>query len=187
MNRNFIFVFFLLATLSMINAIPLQKRESKFLPCPVDPPPTPLTVSMTPDPPVSGKDVSFTITAKLDKDVDSKTIFGIGFADASGPLAQPTISPACDGEGEPKCPIKAGTEFTLKPTVQAPDNLPTTYGIVVIIGEPTDDPKVPLDAYGCAYTTIGGDPTAEAVYPIAEAVYPIAGSVTEAPDAYPTI
>ncbi|RIA84118.1 hypothetical protein C1645_667690, partial [Glomus cerebriforme] len=52
-------------------------------------------------------------------------------------LEPPTIKPACGGKGDPECPIKAGTEFTLKAEVPTPAKLPSSYGIGVAIGNPT--------------------------------------------------
>ena len=54
MSRIFILAFVLFATLFAVNAAPLVKRETQFLPCPNLPPDVaPLDVKMTPDPVVS--------------------------------------------------------------------------------------------------------------------------------------
>ncbi|RIA84123.1 hypothetical protein C1645_808920 [Glomus cerebriforme] len=62
-------------------------------------------------------------------------------------------------------------------SVPIPSPLLTPYAIGVIIGDPTSDPINPIDIYGCAYTVIG----------IPGAEFDIADSVTDVPDAYPTI
>ena len=74
MNRNFIFVFVLLVTLSMVNAIPLNKRTTSFDACSVPV----LTVSINPDPPVARQDVKFDISGTL----EHVTVLGIGFGDS---------------------------------------------------------------------------------------------------------
>ncbi|CAB4388258.1 unnamed protein product [Rhizophagus irregularis] len=69
MNRNFIFVFILLATLSMVNAIPLHKRATVFGKCPPIPglptQPEEISVSISPDPVVPGQTDTFTVSGKL--------------------------------------------------------------------------------------------------------------------------
>src|ERR1043165_3081917 len=84
MNRNFIFVLVLLATLSMVNAIPhqLYKRTTTFGPCSKAPPGTvTVDVKLSPDPVVAGQTDTFTITAKFTEDVVTGTQVIVAFAD----------------------------------------------------------------------------------------------------------
>src|SRR5688572_16960085 len=73
MNRNLIFVFILLAVLSMVNAIPLQKRETTFGKCPPIPKvptqPDQISVSISPDPVVPGQDDTITVSGTLSKEI----------------------------------------------------------------------------------------------------------------------
>ena len=68
MKRDFIFVFVLLAILSMVNAIPhqLHKRDTTFIQCPKSDASL-LTVSVSPDPPVPGQTATYTISGKIAK------------------------------------------------------------------------------------------------------------------------
>ena len=68
MNRNFIFIFTLLATLSLINAAPnqLRKRATKFEQCPL-PGSVTIDVVADPDPPASKTPDTFTVTGTLNK------------------------------------------------------------------------------------------------------------------------
>ena len=70
MNRNFIFVFILLAALSLVNAMPheLRKRTTTFGPCSnLDKPVLDITIS--PDPIVAGASVTFTVSGTLKQDI----------------------------------------------------------------------------------------------------------------------
>src|SRR5437868_4803627 len=79
MNRNFSLIFMLLAALSIVNAIPLQKRTVTFIPCPKNPPMNPLTVTMDPADPVPGGIAKFNITGKLSQPAETGSGLGIGF------------------------------------------------------------------------------------------------------------
>ncbi|GBC17523.2 uncharacterized protein OCT59_003726 [Rhizophagus irregularis] len=165
MNRNYIFVFILLvATFSMINAVPhqLRKRETKFGPCGAES----LTVNIVPDPPVSEKPVTYTGsgTLKFNNIIAGKTIFAIGYGDTAGKLLS---DPYYQNFTES---YNAGEPFTITAKNVPTPKLPKTYVIEVDIFDIIDNPKAPL--YACASTTVGGTP-GEEVYPIAG--YPIAG------------
>src|SRR6266480_7107369 len=88
MNRNFIFVFILLATISIVYAIPhkLLKRETAFGICEsesrVKYPPVPLTVKkMSPDPVIPGKPDTFIVSGTLRGDMPKKTRLLVFFTD----------------------------------------------------------------------------------------------------------
>ena len=111
MNRNFIFVLVLLATLSMVNAIPHQfyKRTSNFGPCPKAPPEaTVLDVKLSPDPVIAGKTDTFTITGKFKGEVTTKTKVVVDFFASQ---AEPFIDDACKYT---TCPVPPGTEIIAK-------------------------------------------------------------------------
>src|SRR4051794_12429098 len=129
MNRNFIFVFILLATLSIVNAIPpqLRKRVTVFEPCPATN--TPLKVAkVVPDPIIPGAIVTFDVSGTLPKAITMGFALGVLFIDVStdtpkligqiGPL------PICTPEGPLECPYAAKTPFFVKPYGQAPADLP---------------------------------------------------------------
>src|SRR5438045_1354240 len=83
MNRNLIFAFILLATFSIVNAIPpqLHKRATIFEPCPDG---TPLEVTeVVPDPIVPGAKVTFSISGTLPEAIAMGSALGVLFVDVS--------------------------------------------------------------------------------------------------------
>ena len=145
MNRNFIFVFILLASLSIVNAIPiphkLLKRTTEFTQCRQSPPPPLLSVVISPDPVVPGNTETFTASATLDIDIPDGSELIAFFGDPSTGKIIGDIhrAPMCDNNG---CP-KAGIQFTK--TLDYPDvpKLPDPYVIVVGVVKKTD-------VYACA-------------------------------------
>ena len=95
MARNFIFVFILLATLTIINAIPFHKRATLFggfSPCPnVE---DTFSVKMDPDPLISPHITTFTITGKEVSGLIigplASLVVTIG---ATGPVQTPSVFP----------------------------------------------------------------------------------------------
>ncbi|CAI2175192.1 10292_t:CDS:1 [Funneliformis geosporum] len=135
----------------MVNAIPhkLLKRAS-FSQCP--PPPgsnTPLPkleVSISPDPPVAGQKVKFSVSGKFSKDITEQTKLGVAFVDTNqNPIEPPTVVDACTGSG---CPIKAGDSYNQTAEVPVPDTLPNQYIIGVAVGDSESE------GLGCAYTLV---------------------------------
>src|SRR5688572_24251603 len=88
MKRFLAFAFIWLVTLSMINAAPLQKRETQFGKCPTIPKipkqPDPITVSVSPDPVTPGTNEIFSISAKLLSTITTDDKIVIEFADLLG-------------------------------------------------------------------------------------------------------
>ena len=148
----------MLATLSMVNAVPhlLYKRETSFGPCPVSPPITQVDVTISPDPVVAGKPDTFTVSGTLTEDITDETLLLIVFGDPStGKQVGDTYTqPICTGTG---CPIKAGTKFDVTAKdVPVPADLPKAYSIGVgVVNSATD-------ILGCAVAIVGGSATAEA-------------------------
>ncbi len=163
MNRNFIFVFILLATLSLVNAIPLQKRTTNFGKCPPIPKipiqPDTISVSISPDPVVAGKDDTFTVSGTLSKEITENHKLIIGIANLKGQTIQVFV--------EDVPPTKPNTKFEVTKTETIPSNLPESYAIGVGIST-LDNPP---DIIGCALAIVG---TSAASYPIAS--YPIAAA-----------
>ena len=83
MKRNFIFVLILLATLSMVNAIPLEKPKNltEFVKCEKDIGENSalLTVKLLPDPLVPGKNDTFTVSGNLSGEITQITMLFITF------------------------------------------------------------------------------------------------------------
>ncbi|RGB37034.1 hypothetical protein C1646_666467 [Rhizophagus diaphanus] len=108
MDRNFIFVFILLATFTIINAIPFYKRAASFGPCPnvVDT----FSVKIDPDPLKSPHLTTFTITGKgvtgLIIGPLASLVVTIG---ATVQVQTPSVFPVCNATN---CPIFSGTEYT---------------------------------------------------------------------------
>src|SRR5438876_10309770 len=83
MNRNFIFVFILFATLFMVNAAP-YKGTITFNACPLPNTPT-LTVLINPNPIIARKSVSFSVFGILNQKVTAgSTFLAVKFADSTG-------------------------------------------------------------------------------------------------------
>ncbi|RGB36399.1 hypothetical protein C1646_758124 [Rhizophagus diaphanus] len=151
MKQNLIFIVILLATLSMVNAIPyyqLDKRATMFGPCPEGPQGTlpALTVTLQPDPPVPGQNCTATVTGTIDSGINPGAILTVIAFDSAnnviGPLGAAEIcSP------EVKCPT---TSLSATTTIPIDASLPATYSIAFVI---MDENKAPLS---CSYGAITG-------------------------------
>jgi hypothetical protein len=148
MKQTLIFVVILLATLSMVNAIPyyhLNKRAATFGPCAQEAP-FPITVSFQPDPPVSGQDCTFTVTGAINSGINAGAKLVVIYLDSGNiPINEPTIIDICS-TGD-TCPI---TSLNLVRTIPIPAGLPATYSIFVTV---TDENSNPL---GCTVGKIAG-------------------------------
>jgi hypothetical protein len=150
-----IFIFALLAILCMVNAIPhqLHKRNTQFGPCPglPDPQPSPLSVTISPDPVIPGETANFTVTGTLSTPITPDFKLLIGFGDSSGPIAPPFIAN-----------ITIGTTVNVVENVPVPKNLDVTsfYAILVCIYNPTVTPPL---ITGCTFAEVGDTPF---VYPV---------------------
>src|SRR5438045_4974320 len=105
MKQNLIFAFILLATLSMVNAIPhqLYKKSTKFEECP-NVGDAVLNVSLSPDPVVAGQPDSLNVYGKLEKELTFFHKLVIEFADIDGtPVKDPIVVDICSKEGA-TCP-----------------------------------------------------------------------------------
>ncbi|CAG8673156.1 14539_t:CDS:1, partial [Funneliformis mosseae] len=136
---NFILVFILLATLSMVNAIPprLQKRSIPFGPCPPPrekyPSPPLISVEIANVTITPGQTNVLVVSGTLYADITESTQLIAHFADPNTKkyIGEINSSFICGGAG---CPIKAGTEFNrVISDFLAPDQLPDPYSIVVSV------------------------------------------------------
>src|SRR5215211_1397000 len=118
MNRNFIFVFIVLAILSIAKAIPskLRKRVTTFGAC-AGGYPLLNVVSVDPDPLAPGKIGKFTISDTLDAPIPKGFMLAAGFFDTStadGKLIGSVIeAPICEPGGALACPYAAKTPFVV--------------------------------------------------------------------------
>ncbi|RIB19676.1 hypothetical protein C2G38_2181231 [Gigaspora rosea] len=151
--KNFIFAFILFALLLTVNAAPFQlnKRAITFSACPPERAPNAeaIDVKMTgPDPPKSGDSDTFDVSGTLTKhDITSgKTSVGIAYADLTGnPIGDPFVQQFTKD-------IKAGSPFSESGlSVTAPDNLPDSYAIAVVVADDATKEAV----YGCAFALVG--------------------------------
>ncbi|CAG8616169.1 10138_t:CDS:1, partial [Paraglomus occultum] len=128
-NPNF-FLFFALATISVINAIPhgLSKRATPFVGCSYLPP---FSVSLSPDSIVSDQDVTFGISGTAPIDITEATVEVIIFNndDVEG-YYQSFSGNLC--ELFKQCPVKINTKFDFQFTIK-PESLPPSYYIDVRI------------------------------------------------------
>ncbi|CAG8625574.1 15120_t:CDS:1 [Funneliformis mosseae] len=149
-DLNFILVFILLATLSMVNAIPLrlQKRSIPFGPCPPPrenyPSPPLISVEIANETISLGQTNVLVVSGTLFADITDSTQLIAHFADpkTNKYVGEINSSFICSGKG---CPIKARTEFnSFISDFLAPYRLPDPYSIVVSV---VDNLSVVL---GCA-------------------------------------
>ncbi|CAB4428090.1 unnamed protein product [Rhizophagus irregularis] len=148
MNRKFIFVFILLTTFSIVNAIPFNKRKAEFYQCFQKIHPTPgLDVIITPDPPVAKTPEHFTVSGTLKHDITAdKTVLNIEFLDTSKFLSAIPLYNKNFTES-----VKAGTKFSIDvDNVPTPNELPLFYSIIVGIGENLDKDGKLQDFFGCS-------------------------------------
>ncbi|PKY51436.1 hypothetical protein RhiirA4_468477 [Rhizophagus irregularis] len=146
MNRNFIFVFILLTTLSIVNAIPFNKSE--FYQCYTIVQPRPgVDVTITPDPPVAKTPEHFTVSGTLKHDITAdKTLLNIDFYDTSKFLSAIPVYNKNFTES-----FKAGTKFSIDvDNVPTPDKLPLFYAIIVTVGENLGEDGNLHDIFGCS-------------------------------------
>src|SRR5436190_20768045 len=124
MNRNFIFVLIILATLSTIDSIPSQfhKRATIFERCPEPPP---LIVSgIVPDPLVPGQLGKFEFSGKIPTIVPMGSTLSAYFYNVDGGTAKlvgKISGEICTPNGIINCPYPANTLFSgeLSDTVPA--------------------------------------------------------------------
>jgi hypothetical protein len=166
MNRNFIFVFILLATLSMVNAIPLQKRATVFGKCPPIPDlptqPEEISVSISPDPVVPGQNDTFTVSGTLSKEITDEYKLLIGLADLQG------LPYAAYAQDIP--PTKPNTSFNVVKKIESiPKDLPKAYAIGVAVAKLSSNPP---DGIGCALAIVGSSSSNIVSYPIASILNP---------------
>jgi hypothetical protein len=149
MRQNIIFVFILLVTLSIVNAVPhrLHKRNLEFSDCPKG---DPLEVDAKPDPTKPGEKNTYEISGKLTKEIPEDSILFIGFVDPKPErlIGDPLTVNFCDDDV--KCPVDAGTSFEKKEDYTTPDDLPDSYLVIVAIV--SGDKK---ELLGCAFAAVG--------------------------------
>ncbi|RHZ71338.1 hypothetical protein Glove_259g37 [Diversispora epigaea] len=164
MNQSLILVFILLATLSVVNALPhqLSKRETQWGKCTDSGKTYPLLgVTISPDPLVQGQNDTFSVSG--DFEAGATYILGVAFfKDLADDPLYVFITPVCGAKGLPNCPVKP-LKMDYKITV--PTGLPNPYFLAVVV----EDPKAQI-VLGCSETQVGGG--SEESYPIAS--YPIA-------------
>ena len=149
MNRNFIFVFILLTTLSIVNAIPFNKRKAEFFQCRTVINPVPgVDVTITPDPPVAKTPEHFTVSGSLKHDITAdKTLLNIDFFDG---LKVISIIPPYNKKFTES--VKAGTKFSIDvDNFPTPTELPKLYAIFVSVGENPDKDGNLQDEFGCSW------------------------------------
>ncbi|CAG8565149.1 9820_t:CDS:1, partial [Scutellospora calospora] len=136
--------------LSIVNAIPhqLHKRTTNFGKCTLPPKaPTPdlLTVTISPDPVVPGKNDTFTVNGKLTKPITSSDELVIVFANTSGIIGDIF-----------RTKLPTGTvKVSVTENVPVPFSLPSDYRIGVAIVDPSFEPP---DVKACAVAFVGSPP-----------------------------
>ncbi|KAF0527773.1 hypothetical protein F8M41_013466 [Gigaspora margarita] len=151
MTRNFIFVFILLATLTIINAIPLHKRATSFGPCPNVQ--DTFTVTMSPDPLISPHLTTITIAGEetSGRIINPLASLVITIGDVV-PVQPPSVSPVCNSTDCPGSKVAQTVTFLLNAT------LPPSYQIVLSVGNiNTSSPQMEFindEILACALATV---------------------------------
>jgi hypothetical protein len=133
MKQNFIFAIILLATFSMVNAIPYQlhKRATTFVPCPSGSQNS-ITVTIQPDPPISNGELLITVSGTLTSGtIDTGSQFVFQAFNKAGEGGTPTTVDICS-KSENICPIVTGNSFSIVNKVTT-GTLTGTYTIAVSI------------------------------------------------------
>ena len=138
MARNLFVLLFLLATISVINAIPhkLNKRTSVFGQCPLTPALPTFEATVTPDPVVGGQLATYNISgiAQTDFPDNAEIIILISDTFNGTPYDSPFGGDFCNIPGSPPCPIKKGTSFNrLFTSVQTPDGIPSSFADTILL------------------------------------------------------
>ncbi|CAB4487452.1 uncharacterized protein OCT59_008032 [Rhizophagus irregularis] len=149
MNRNLMFAFLLLAALAMVNAVPYQllKRDRDIgYPCPTNPEGSYIYANLNPFPPVSNQPINYTIEGgMLGYEITPyKTAITIAYTDEHSEVYTKGLD----------FYYAKGAPFSIDvPDVPTPQ-LPSTYAIMVIIADKTDDPNKAV-LHACSYATFG--------------------------------
>ncbi|GBB85640.1 hypothetical protein RclHR1_12120004 [Rhizophagus clarus] len=127
MRQNFAYLFILLATISMINAIPLDKRATAFVACNNAANPSVLTVTINPDPPTAGASLTINASGTATNPITQGATINAVFIDANNNiLGQASIQDFCSQAGI-SCPVQPGQTFTIPPImITAPASLTNT-------------------------------------------------------------
>ncbi|RIB13418.1 hypothetical protein C2G38_2098347 [Gigaspora rosea] len=152
--KNFIFASILFVLLLTVNAVPhqLNKRAITFGPCPtkgtgsIDP----LNVTIGSDTPKPGTSESFSISGTLTKKniVQNITLLEIAYKDKHGQLiADPYNQTFTDS-------INAGNDFNASLAVFPTPELPDSYNLEVMVGDPLNG-TTRLNIFACALATVG--------------------------------
>jgi hypothetical protein len=132
MKQNYIFVFILLATLSIVNSIPhqLYKRETTFAPCPTGSPNI-IKVSIEPDPPPTTGIMILTISGTLKTGIISvgSQLVIKGVDNAGELLDNPLVYDICNLP-DITCPTNY---FSIKKSIELTNIYPTYSNIVQIL------------------------------------------------------
>jgi hypothetical protein len=139
MNRNFVFAVILLTTLSIVNAIPHQLENTTYYQCENYPI---LTISLEPNPWVSGTPENYTASGQIEKATTKETILLILFAVGGKVIGNFYQQPI---------PITPAGSITVTANNVLTPELPSTYANIVAISD-TIHIK---DMYACAITYIG--------------------------------
>ncbi|KAF0560086.1 hypothetical protein F8M41_003420 [Gigaspora margarita] len=149
MNQKSIFLFILLISLSVTNAMPLEKRATKFQDCSAGNFKNAqfINVVMSPDPLVSGKNVTFDVSGSLNHDIKDNGFVRVQLDDENrGHIDRFSANATA---------TKAGQNFDIKTSQHTLPEIPDKYVLTVIIVNPSNPPNPANDIIGCATTRVG--------------------------------
>ena len=150
--QKFNFILTLLALVALlvtVNSIPLHKRVTTFLQCPMAGNPPLLSVIAEPDPIIPGQTAKFHVSGILKQPITPGVdTLGIILVNNGASVGTPFAKTMC---GAIDCPIPAGTEFSVVATYSIPAALPASYGILLFVSDPTIKTVI-----GCAVSIVDG-------------------------------
>ncbi|CAG8599766.1 3979_t:CDS:1, partial [Scutellospora calospora] len=125
MNRNFIFAFILLATLSMVYAQRYKRRDD--IPSICSPDEVPLKLAFSPSPMNAGSSVEFTVVGELATEVPTGSVINGAFYNNDHTFIDTFGVDFCAASQGINCPIPAGVEFRTVFNITASKDLPSLF------------------------------------------------------------
>ncbi|CAG8573603.1 19999_t:CDS:1 [Cetraspora pellucida] len=157
MNRHLFIHLFLLVALFVTNAVNAAVPKKRPIPtifdgrCRVNETDVEqIRANVNPDPVVAGKNVTFSVSGLLSQDIGDNGTVLVGFKDDLGFTIGNVAS-------APVPPTKAGNEFSVDVTVEAPTVLTDSYLMQVLVVNPSNPPDPQKDIVGCTVAVVGTD------------------------------
>ncbi|CAG8676443.1 15852_t:CDS:2, partial [Cetraspora pellucida] len=109
---------------------------------------TKIHAKISPDPAISGKSITFSVSGRLNHDIADNGLVSITFFDESG-------SRLGNSSRVPAPSTKAGNIFRVNAKLDAPTDLPNSYSMQVLVVNPSILPDPQKDIIGCIAGFVG--------------------------------